>query len=244
MKTCSKRFATVFLLGLAVLAIGIGLGCVSKGILFCAHPFLVSLRRLGSGTMAAGLVLWTRSCRRAGKKPALTPLFDILLVSGSLILIGGLVFYRSAWHPALSFAGLALNGAALATSILAQVFDPAFPCPVATRWPAGGADFARPMAPALERLFPLGYAQSRDDLTRIEGIGPKLQQILNQAGIISYLCLASRTSEELRLILDEYQVRAPVDLESWLAQARLAVQGDWEALSNMQKELARGRQPA
>jgi len=45
-------------------------------------------------------------------------------------------------------------------------------------------------------------AAEPDDLTRIEGVGPKVQELLNQAGISTFAELAKRTPEQLTETLD------------------------------------------
>ena len=79
-----------------------------------------------------------------------------------------------------------------------------------------------------------------DDLTRIEGIGPKINSVLQQAGITTYTLLASSDTSQLRDLLAEAQL-ARFNPETWPEQAALAAKGDWEALSDLQDELQGGR---
>ena len=79
-----------------------------------------------------------------------------------------------------------------------------------------------------------------DDLTKLEGIGPKVQIVLNAAGIKTFDQLGSADVDHLQELLDaaDYQYMNP---GSWPEQARLAAAGDWEALQKLQDELSGGR---
>jgi predicted flap endonuclease-1-like 5' DNA nuclease len=83
-----------------------------------------------------------------------------------------------------------------------------------------------------------------DDLQTIEGIGPKISLLLNNAGIYTYAQLAETTAKHLDRILREagpdYRLADP---GTWPQQARLAADGDWQALEKLQGELIRGRVP-
>ena len=81
-----------------------------------------------------------------------------------------------------------------------------------------------------------------NDLTRIEGIGPKIAEILKQHGIASFAQLAETSVEALREILalagDRFRLSDPA---TWSEQAQLAAQGDWDALRELQDRLRGGR---
>lgn len=79
-----------------------------------------------------------------------------------------------------------------------------------------------------------------DDLTRIEGIGPKTQEVFQQAGIQSFQQLADASVEELDHILDEAGLQLG-DPTTWPRQARLAAEEKWEELKQLQDELIGGR---
>jgi uracil permease len=79
-----------------------------------------------------------------------------------------------------------------------------------------------------------------DDLTKIEGIGPKISTVLRQAGIGCYSDLADMTVERLKEILKEANL-VLVNPGSWPEQARLATQGKWTELEALQDELLAGR---
>lgn len=82
---------------------------------------------------------------------------------------------------------------------------------------------------------------SPDDLKVLEGLGPKVQSVLNAAGIATYAQLAETPVEKLQEVLDAagYQYMNP---GSWPEQASLAADGDWDALKKLQEELNAGRE--
>lgn len=85
-------------------------------------------------------------------------------------------------------------------------------------------------------------SNSPEDLKIIEGIGPKIEELLKAANINSWKDLADTEPEKLRQILDaagdHYRVHDP---GTWPAQARLAANGEWELLKEYQEELKGGR---
>ncbi len=84
-----------------------------------------------------------------------------------------------------------------------------------------------------------GSTDDSSDLTVIEGIGPILQSILHDAGINNWQDLAETNDEELRSILlaegPGYQI---IDPSSWPAQAQLAINGDWDLLTEYRDEVS------
>jgi|GEM_PF-3479437 len=79
-----------------------------------------------------------------------------------------------------------------------------------------------------------------DDLKVIEGIGPKVARLLNEAGIFTFAQLAEADPVHLKQILEAAKLQM-MDPASWPDQARLAAAGDWEALKQMQESLKGGR---
>ena len=82
-----------------------------------------------------------------------------------------------------------------------------------------------------------------DDLKRIEGIGPKIAAVLQDAGIATYAQLADADVGDLKQILEKSDPRLLrlATPDSWPEQAALARTGEWEALEALQKELKGGR---
>jgi len=82
-----------------------------------------------------------------------------------------------------------------------------------------------------------------DDLTKVEGIGPKLKSIFNEVGIMTFSDLAAKTADELKEILlnaggNRY---ARFDPTTWPEQAKMASEGRWEELKKWQDELDGGK---
>lgn len=61
-----------------------------------------------------------------------------------------------------------------------------------------------------------------DDLTRIKGIGPKISEVLHEAGITTYAQLAAMDPEAINNILHQAGVRIAVT-GTWPEQARAAM---------------------
>jgi large subunit ribosomal protein L21 len=80
---------------------------------------------------------------------------------------------------------------------------------------------------------------SGDDLKRILGIGPRIEESLRSAGIATYRDLAEKSPDELAAILRENGRSA--DTATWPEQARLAADGDWDGLEKLRSTIDRGR---
>jgi len=79
------------------------------------------------------------------------------------------------------------------------------------------------------------------DLTRMEGIGPKISSLLQTAGITTFAQLAAADVSRLEQILTEADLLGLADPTTWPEQARLAAAGEWDALEALQDELKGGR---
>jgi predicted flap endonuclease-1-like 5' DNA nuclease len=90
----------------------------------------------------------------------------------------------------------------------------------------------------------LGRPVRRDDLTLVEGIGPKIAELLQAAGIDTWHALADHPVDGLREILagggTRYQVHDP---GTWPAQADLVRHGRWEDFKVLTDRLDGGREP-
>jgi predicted flap endonuclease-1-like 5' DNA nuclease len=80
-----------------------------------------------------------------------------------------------------------------------------------------------------------------DNLKRVEGIGPKISQLLQDAGIMTFAQLATTEVSRLRQILADADLTALADPTTWPEQAKLAAEGDWTALTALQDALKGGR---
>ena len=89
---------------------------------------------------------------------------------------------------------------------------------------------------------PAAAGGKADDLTRIEGIGPKIAELLHTAGIATFAELAKAEVAHLREILHAAGNRfAAHDPETWPKQSALAAAGKFAELKKWQDELIGGR---
>ena len=88
-----------------------------------------------------------------------------------------------------------------------------------------------------------GAPVEKDDLKRIEGIGPRIEKMLNDDQIFTWAELADAQVERLKGLLrrggDRYRMHDP---KSWPDQAKLAAEGRWEELKELQDILQGGRE--
>lgn len=83
-----------------------------------------------------------------------------------------------------------------------------------------------------------------DDLTVVEGIGPKIAEILRARGITTFGALAAMSASGLQAILDaagpNFKLAVP---QTWPEQAALAAQNRWAELKALQDRLVVGVRP-
>ena len=77
-----------------------------------------------------------------------------------------------------------------------------------------------------------------DDLKKIEGIGPKIESVLNAAGIMTFKQLHNSTDEATQELIKE--VKGNHQAGTWNEQAELAMNGKWDELKVMQDALNGG----
>lgn len=86
-----------------------------------------------------------------------------------------------------------------------------------------------------------GKTIKEDDLTIVEGIGPKIQELFKSNGITTWKILSETSFERLREILDlggeRFAIHNP---GTWARQAALAHQGKWQELKEWQEKLFGG----
>ena len=87
---------------------------------------------------------------------------------------------------------------------------------------------------------PSPVAAATDDLTKIEGIGPKIAEHLATAGITTFAQLTQASAAELKdfLAAGGFDSQDPT---TWADQAQLAAVGEWDKLSQWQDQLNGGR---
>lgn len=113
--------------------------------------------------------------------------------------------------------------------------------------PAAKEAPAKPKAKAKagEKIqLPNGKSIKQDDLKMVEGIGPKIEGLLHDAGIMTWADLAEAPTEKVQQILDDagprYRMHQPT---TWAKQARMAADGQWDELVAYQDHLDGGREP-
>ena len=79
-----------------------------------------------------------------------------------------------------------------------------------------------------------------DDLTKIEGIGPKIATVFADNGIKSFEDLSASKVGDLRTILADNGL-SQHDPKTWKKQATLAKNGKWDELKTLQDELDGGK---
>ncbi|MEM1214425.1 MAG: helix-hairpin-helix domain-containing protein [Bacteroidota bacterium] len=105
------------------------------------------------------------------------------------------------------------------------------------------AAYAAVATPEPEKKAKNTKSPKETDLKMIEGIGPKIEEVLHQAGIPDWKSLASTEPGRLREILEaaggRFRMHNPY---TWPLQARLAAAGRWDELKEYQDELKGGRE--
>lgn len=95
----------------------------------------------------------------------------------------------------------------------------------------------------IEKVEPIPTPQPEapDDLTMIEGIGPKIQSVLQAAGIKKFTEVADMAPEAIKQLLTDAGLRLGVT-DTWPQQAKLAAEGKFEELKELQDKLSGGRE--
>jgi len=84
-------------------------------------------------------------------------------------------------------------------------------------------------------------ASKGDNLTKIEGIGPKAAEALTKAGVATYAELAKAKPAKIKEILAEASSRmAHLDPTSWPKQAKMAADDKWDKLKEWQDKVKGG----
>ncbi len=85
-------------------------------------------------------------------------------------------------------------------------------------------------------------AAKGDDLKKVEGIGPKIEELLHEAGIVTFADLSKADVAAVKEILhaagSRYQMHDPT---SWPLQAEMAANGEWDKLKEWQDNAKGGK---
>jgi len=113
----------------------------------------------------------------------------------------------------------------------------------ATSAPEMSADVAAPVALSVQGPDTSGYGAlfASDNLQIVEGIGPKVEVVLENAGIQTWGDLAAKNPDELRAILAAAGL-SMMNPDTWPQQAQLAHEGKWDELIEYQRFLGGGRE--
>jgi hypothetical protein len=102
----------------------------------------------------------------------------------------------------------------------------------------------RGMTPRAFSAPVFSHATPPNDLKTIEGIGPKIEKVLNDADIKTFAQLAAKTPQELRAILDVHGDRFGfAATDTWPKQAAMARDGKFAELEEYKKHLYGGMEP-
>ena len=133
-------------------------------------------------------------------------------------------------NGAITLGAPAIDGASVQAKVLRQFFTE---ISVEEILATGGKK-----APAKESK---PKKSQKDDLTKVEGIGPKAAEALAKVGVDTFEKLSKKSVEEIRTILVEAsKTLAHLDPQTWAQQARLAADGKWDELKKWQDELNGG----
>jgi len=164
----------------------------------------------------------------SGKLIAIIEIVAVLILAALLGYILSKLIARSRLR--LLEEELELKRIDLAHSRSVIMEQPALKKPAATK-------FAKTNVPV--RTEPI--SATPDDLKIIEGIGPKIEEILNKHDIYTYAALAEtspiRIVSMLRSAGPRYQIHDP---SSWPKQASLANQGRWQSLEDYKIHIISG----
>ncbi|MCX7551053.1 50S ribosomal protein L21 [Xanthomarina sp. F2636L] len=110
---------------------------------------------------------------------------------------------------------------------------------------AAPAKKAEPKATApkaeAKKAAPKKSTAKADDLKKIEGAGPKAAEALVNAGYETFAKIAKAKPEELSTVLTEASSRlAHIVTDTWPKQAKLAADGKWDELKELQERLDGG----
>ena len=88
-----------------------------------------------------------------------------------------------------------------------------------------------------------GKTIKEDDLTLVEGIGPKIKELFHNFDIKTWAALADTSIEKCQEVLNSggkrFEIHRP---KSWPLQAKLAAEGKWDELKKWQDEHDYGKE--
>jgi len=89
----------------------------------------------------------------------------------------------------------------------------------------------------------LGKNIKENDLKIVKGIGPKIESLFHEAGILTWRDLSEASTEKLQSILDaggeNYAIHNP---STWAKQSLFAYEGRWQELKDWHESLLGGKE--
>jgi len=153
----------------------------------------------------------------------------------------------------------AKRGRPKATTTASKTATPATPAKKRGR-PAGSKNTSKKITPTTTRrrgrpaastakkvtsakkTSPAKRGRKSDDLKLIEGVGPKMEEALRNAGFKTFAKIATSNPDKLKAVLVKANSRFGIAAtESWPTQAKMATKGAFEELKAFQDTLNRGR---
>jgi predicted flap endonuclease-1-like 5' DNA nuclease len=117
------------------------------------------------------------------------------------------------------------------------------PAPQAQGFVSGGGDAFPWKFDAAAAKGVYGKSVKQDDLKIVEGIGPKIEELFNTSGILTWKALSETSVDRLREILDKAGERFQIhDPGTWPRQAKMAYEGKWQELKDWQDSLDGGKE--
>ena len=187
------------------------------------------------------------------------------------LLLGGLIGWllnrfmcKCCCKPPINQINTSASSAPVAPAKLADVPAPAAkvntpvvapaatPSPAATAKAAPKAAAPKPAAPKpapkMAAVIDLAAAKkagftlkNANDLTVVEGIGPKINELFNNAGVKTFVQLAAQSVTQMRKVLDDGGSRFRIaNPSTWAQQGALAADNKWEELKKLQDNLSGG----
>ncbi|MBM1105945.1 30S ribosomal protein S2 [Aurantibacter crassamenti] len=105
------------------------------------------------------------------------------------------------------------------------------------------AETAKPAVAEKEEPKKKATKAKADDLTKVEGIGPKAAEALVNAGIDTYAKMADADADKMKEILTEASSRmAHLDPTTWPKQAKMAADEKWDELKVWQDNAKGGKE--
>lgn len=106
-------------------------------------------------------------------------------------------------------------------------------------------DFENPSKVETLAMKLMGFRSNNpEDLKIVEGIGPKIEELLKNSGIKTWADLAAASLERIQAVLDTAGDRYRLaDPQTWPKQAGLAAEGKWAELKEYQNFLDGGKNP-